>query len=209
MTPRRPPHRLLPALRGNDAVDPHELVLHRHRLHAPLSSHRDGFFAFPPVDAQSLHHLLGQGGDPPHRRQVVLRLPDLRDAQAPADREPRHLLLCAEDGQQVQRRALPDEPHDIVGRAHLASSPAAPEGVAQRLHGDDAARRDRTHAHPPHPQVHPIEEDSPLYPALAVLSDLSTPSEDLSTASSRRLSRCFTSSHLDPGRVGARPLSDA
>ena len=57
--------------------------------------------------------------------------------------------------------------------------------------------------------MHPIEEDSPLYPALAVFSDLSTPSEDLSTASSRRLSRCFTTSHLDPGRVGAPPLCHA
>ncbi|OAO15878.1 Inward rectifier potassium channel irk-1 [Blastocystis sp. ATCC 50177/Nand II] len=56
--------------------------------------------------------------------------------------------------------------------------------------------------------VHPIEEDSPLYPALAVFSDLSTPSEDLSTASSRRLSRCFTTSHLDPGRRSVANLSD-
>ena len=61
----------------------------------------------------------------------------------------------------------------------------------------------------PHPQIHPIDEDSPLYPPLAVLSDISVPSDDLSSIHSPRLSRCFTSSHLDINRVGAGGASDA
>lgn len=56
--------------------------------------------------------------------------------------------------------------------------------------------------------IHPIDEDSPLYPPLAVLSDISVPSDDLSSIHSPRLSRCFTSSHLGINRKSIANLSD-